>query len=77
MKYDESYKKTARAQKKVVKEAATLSARALTELTNKRKCHELEQATRNKQSKTSELTTPSLKLQANQVLLDITPGSYA
>ena len=49
MKYDESYKKAARDQKKVVKEAATLSARALTEITNKQKCHKLEQA--NKQSK--------------------------
>jgi HPt (histidine-containing phosphotransfer) domain-containing protein len=70
--FNESYKNAAKAQKKVAKEAATSSARALTELTNKRKCHELEQATRNKQSKTSKLTTPSLKMQANQALLDIT-----
>ncbi len=41
MKYNESYQNAARAQNKVVKEAATLSARSLTELTNKRKCHEL------------------------------------
>ena len=76
MKKDESYKKAARAQKKAEKEAATLAARALLELTNKRKCHELEQATRNKQSKVSELTTPSMKLQGNQARVDITPGSY-
>jgi hypothetical protein len=74
--YDESYKNAAKAKKKVAKEAATSSARALTELTNKRKCHELKQATCNKQSKTSKLTTPGLKLEANQALLAITPGSY-
>jgi hypothetical protein len=76
MKYDESYKNAAKAQKKVAKEAATASSRALTEITNKRKCHKLEQATCNKQSKTSELTTQSIKMQANQGLLDITPGTY-
>jgi hypothetical protein len=75
MKYDESYKNAAKAQKKAEKEARTLAARALMELTNKRKCHELEQSTRNKQSKTSELTTSSQKQQETQVL-DITPGSY-
>jgi hypothetical protein len=75
MKYDESYKNVAKAQKKAEKEARTLASRALMELTNKRKCHELEQSTRNKQSKSSELTTPSLKHQEKQVL-DITPGSY-
>jgi hypothetical protein len=77
MKYDESYKNAAKAQKKLSRKAASSSARALTELTNKRKCHELEQATRNKQSKASELTTPSLKLvQANQSVLDVCVGSY-
>jgi hypothetical protein len=74
--FDESYKNAAKVQKKVAKEAATSTARALMELTNKWKCHKLEHATWNKQSKTSELTTPSLKIQANQALLDITPGSY-
>jgi hypothetical protein len=76
MKYDESYKNAAKVQKKVAKEVATVSSRALTEITNKRKHHELEQATHNKQSKTSELTTQSIKMQANQGLLDITPGTY-
>jgi HPt (histidine-containing phosphotransfer) domain-containing protein len=66
IKYDESYKNSAKAQKKVAKEAATSSARALTEPANKRKCHKLEQATRNKQSKTSALTTPSIKLQVRK-----------
>jgi hypothetical protein len=41
MKYNESYQNAARAQSKVVKEAATLFVRTLMELTNKRKCHEL------------------------------------
>jgi Transposase len=76
MKYDEGYKKAAKAQKKAEKEAETLAARALVELTNKRKCHELEQATRNKQTKASKLTTPSMKVAGNQAPLDITPGSY-
>ena len=76
MKYDESYKKAAKAQKKAEKEAEALAARALLELTNKRKCHELEQATRNKQSAASELTTPSTKLKRYEALHDITPGSY-
>jgi hypothetical protein len=35
MKYDEGYKKAAKAQKKAEKEAETLAARALVELTNK------------------------------------------
>jgi hypothetical protein len=74
--FNESYKNAAKVQKKVEKEAAASSAQALTVLTNNRKCHKLEQATHNKQSKTSQLTTPSLKMQANQALLDITPGSY-
>ena len=55
MKYDESYKNAAKAQKKAEKEAETLAARALVELTNKRKCHELEQATRNKQTNKQKL----------------------
>jgi hypothetical protein len=41
--YDESYKNAAKAQKKVAKEAATSSARALMEVTNKwKKCYEFE-----------------------------------
>ena len=66
MKYDDSYKKAAKAKKKAEKEAEVLAARALLELTNKRKCHKLEQLTRNKQSKASELTTPSIKVKGNQ-----------
>ena len=79
MKYDDSYKKAAKAQKKAKKEAEALAARALLELTNKRKCHELEQLTRNKQSKASEITTPSMKVKGNQQALgpgDISLGSY-
>ena len=57
MKYDESYKKAARAQKKLEKEATTLAAQALMELTNKWKRHKLEQATHDKQSRSSELST--------------------
>jgi hypothetical protein len=54
-----------------------LAAWAKTELSNKRKSHELEQLTRIQQSKAPELTTSSTKLK--QKLLhhnDITPGSY-
>jgi hypothetical protein len=78
MKYDDSFKKAAKAQKKAEKEAEALAARALLELTNKRKCNELEQLTRNKQSKASELTTPSMKVKENQAIRtgDITLGSY-
>jgi hypothetical protein len=79
MKYDDSYKKAAKAQKKAEKEADVLAARALLELTNKRKCHKLEQLTRNKQSKASELTTPSMNVKENQCVLrpgDITIGSF-
>ena len=48
----------------------------MTELANKRKCHELEQVTRNQQSQASELTTASTKLKQNSLHNDVTPGSY-
>ena len=55
VKYDESYKKAAKAHKKAAKD--------LMELTNKQKCHELDQLTsRNKQSKASESMTPIMKV---------------
>ena len=77
MKYNESYQNAARAQNKVVKEAATLSARSLTELTNKRKCHELN-SSRPHATNSQKLGThyPEPELQAKQVLLNITLGSY-
>ena len=54
-----------------------LAARAKTELSNKRKCHELEQLTQNQQLKASELTTSSTTLKQNLLHHnDITPGSY-
>jgi hypothetical protein len=57
IKYDESYLN-----------AATSSAGVLIELTNKRKCHKLKQATTcNKQSKTPELMTPNMKVQCKQI----------
>jgi len=65
-----------KAQKKAEREAEMLAARAMTELANKRKCHELEQVTRNQQSQASELTTASTKLKQNSLHNDVTPGSY-
>jgi hypothetical protein len=54
-----------------------LAARAKTELSNKRKCHELEQLTQNQQLKASELTTSSTKLKQNLLHHnDIIPRSY-
>ena len=71
-------KKQRKLRKKAEKEAEALATRALLELTNKRKCHELEQSTRNKQSKSFELTTSSVKVKENQAIRtgDITLGSY-
>lgn len=55
-----------------------LAARAMTELTNKRKCHKLEQLTQNQQSiASSELITSRMKLKQNLLHHDnITPSSY-
>jgi hypothetical protein len=72
IKYDEGYKKAKKAQKKAEREAEMLAARAMTELANKRKCHELEQVTRNQQSQASELTTASMKLKQNSLHNDVT-----
>jgi hypothetical protein len=63
------------AQKKVARDASKAQARANAEFSNKRKCIEVEQEARDKQSKTSELTTAAAK-PATLMNTGIGPGRY-
>jgi hypothetical protein len=63
------------AQKKTARDASRAKARADAEFSNKRKCIEFEQEERDKQSKTSELTTTVTK-PATLMNTEIGPGWY-
>ena len=84
---DRSVETAHKAERKVLKQAAEVSARVSSEFSNKRKCIELEKQVRNKQTKTSCLTTAkSTPISAAKkgviqgdyvdVLPDLSPGKY-